>query len=74
VQTNRTIPNNISDIIVHDNEKLAYMLTYAAISGGRNVIKKEAKKILKYLTIGMQFTWNAKTEVIPLIIGATATV
>jgi len=48
VQTNRTIPNNKPDIIIRDNEKRTCMLIDAAISGGRNVIKKEAEKILKY--------------------------
>jgi len=44
-----------------------------AISGDRNVIKKEAEKILKYkdLTIEIQRMWNVKTKVIPVIIGAT---
>ena len=47
-----------------------------AISGDRNVIKKEAEKILKYkdLTIEIQRMWNVKTEVIPVIIGATGTI
>ena len=36
-----------------------------AISADRNVIKKEAEKILKYkdLTIGIQRIWNVKTRV-----------
>ena len=40
------------------------------------MIKKEAGKILKYkdLTVKMQRMWNVKTEVIPVIIGATGTV
>ena len=42
-----------------------------AISGDRNVIKKETEKILKYkdLTIEIQRMWNVKTKVIPVIIG-----
>ena len=48
VQTDRTIPNNKSDIIIRDNENGACMLIDVAISGDRNVIKKEAEKILKY--------------------------
>ena len=49
------------------------MLIDVAISGDRNVIKKEAEKILKYkyLTIEIQRMWNVKTKVIPVIIGAT---
>ena len=60
------------DVIIRDNEKRACMLIDVAISGGRNVIKKEAEKILKYkdLTIEIQRMWNIKTKVIPLIIGA----
>jgi len=47
-----------------------------AISGDRNVIKKEAKKTLKYkdLTIEIQRMWNIKTKVIPGIIGVTGTI
>ena len=54
VQADRTIPSNKPDIIICDNEKGTCMLIDVAISGGRNVIKKEAEKILKYkdLTIG----------------------
>jgi len=52
------------------------MLIGVAISGGRNVIKKDAKKILKYkdLTTEIQRMWNAKTKVIPVIIEATGTI
>ena len=41
------------------------MLMDAAISRDRNVIKKEAEKILKYedLTIGIQIMCNVKTNV-----------
>jgi hypothetical protein len=48
VKTNRTIPNNKPGIIIQDNEKGTCMLIDAAIPGDRNVIKKEAEKILKY--------------------------
>ena len=76
VQTDRTIPNNKLDIIIRDNEKGTCMLIDVAISGDRNMIKKEAEKILKYrdLTIEIQHMWNIKTKVIPVIIGATGTV
>jgi hypothetical protein len=52
------------------------MLKDVAIPGDRNVIKKEAEKILKYkdLTIEIQDMWNVKTNVIPVIIGATGTI
>jgi hypothetical protein len=48
VQTDRTTPNNKPDIIIRDNEKGTRMLIDVAISGERNVIKKEVEKILKY--------------------------
>jgi len=52
------------------------MLIDVAISGDRNVIKKEAEKILKYkdVTIEIHRMWNVKTKVIPVIIGATGTI
>ena len=52
------------------------MLIDVAISGDRNVVKKEAEKILKYkdLTLEIQRMWNLKTKVIPVIIGATGTI
>ena len=52
------------------------MLIDVAISGDRNVIKKEAEKILEHkdLTIEIQRMWNVKTKVIPVITGATGTI
>jgi hypothetical protein len=52
------------------------MLIDVVIPGDRNVIKKEAEKILKYkdLIIEIQRMWNVKTKVISVIIGATGTI
>ena len=63
--------NNNNNIIIRDNEKGTCMLIDVAISGDRNVFKKEAEKILKYknLTIEIQRMWNVKTKVIPVIKG-----
>ena len=76
VQTDRAIPNNKPDIIIRDNEKRTCMLIDVATSRDRNVIKKEAEKMFKYkdLTTEIQRTWNVKTKVIPVIIGATGTI
>jgi hypothetical protein len=76
VQTDRTIPNNKPDIIIRDNEKGTCMLIDVAISGDRNVIKKEAEKILKYkdLTVEIERMWNVKARAIPVIIGAIGTI
>ena len=48
MQTDRTIPNNKPEIIIRGNGKATCMLIDAAISGDRNMIRKEAVKILKY--------------------------
>jgi hypothetical protein len=76
VQTDRIISNNKPDIITRDNEKGTCMLIDVAILGDRNVIKKEAENVLKYkdLTTEIQRMWNVKTEVTPVIIGATGTI
>jgi hypothetical protein len=76
MQTDRTLPNNKPDITIRDNEKGTCILIDVAIPGDRNVIKKEAEKILKYkdLTIEIQRMWNVKARVIPVIIGATGNI
>jgi len=52
------------------------MLIDVLILGERNVVKKEAEKILKYkdLKIEIQRMWNVKTKVIPVTIGATGNI
>ena len=65
MQNGGNTPNNKPDIIIRDNEKGTCMLIDVAISGDRNVVKKEAKKILKYtnFTIVTQPMWTVKTKV-----------
>jgi len=62
VQSNRTVPNNKLDIIIRDNEKGTCMVIDGVILGDRNVIKKEAEKILEYkdLTIEIQCMGKVK--------------
>jgi hypothetical protein len=52
------------------------MLIEVSIPGDRNVIKNDAKNILKYkdLIIDIQFKWNVQAKVIPVITGVTGTV
>jgi hypothetical protein len=47
-----------------------------AIPGDRNVIKKEAEKILKYkdFITEIRRVWNVKAKVITVIRGATGTI
>jgi len=56
--------------------KNGHILIDVAVSGERNVIKRETEKTLKYkdLTIKIQRIWNAKTKVVPVITGETGTV
>jgi len=76
VRTDRTIPNNKPDIIIHDNKKGTCMLIDIAIRGDRNEIKKEGEKILKNkdLITEIQRMWNVEAKVIPEIKGATGTI
>jgi hypothetical protein len=76
VQTDGTVPNSKPDIIIQDNEKGTCVLIDVAIPRDRNVIKKEAEKILKYkdLITEIQRMWNVKTKVPPFITGATGTI
>ena len=66
MQTDRTIPNSKPDITFKDIVKKEYVLIDVAMSGDRNVIKKEAEKILKYknLIIEIQCMWNVRAKVI----------
>ena len=65
-------------IIIHDKKKNKRMcvLIDVAMSGDRNVIKKEAEKILIYkdLLTESQRMWNVKAKVVPVIIGATGAI
>jgi hypothetical protein len=47
MRTDNTIPDNKPDIIIRNNKKGTGMLIDVAVLGDRNVIKKEAEKILK---------------------------
>ena len=59
-----------------DKEKKINMYINVAISGDRNVIKRESQKILqhKHLTEEIQRWWNLKTNLIPAITVATGTI
>jgi hypothetical protein len=76
VHTYKTIPNNKPDIIKKKKKKGTCVLIDSAISGDRNVIKKEAEKVLKYtdLIIEIQHMWNVREKVIPVITEVTGTI
>ena len=71
MRTDRTIPNNKPDIKIRDNKQGTSMSKGAAVTGHRNVIKREAEKILKYkdLETEIQHMWDVTTKVIPVITG-----
>ena len=60
MRTDGTIPNNKPDIIIRYNKKGTCMSIDVANPGDRNVIKKEAEKVLKYkaLTTEIQHVWK----------------
>jgi len=66
VQTDRTVPNNKPDIIICDNEKGTCMLIDVAMSGDRNVIKKEAEKILKCKDLTKEITETCKLQTVSM--------
>jgi hypothetical protein len=76
VQTDRTLPSNKPDVVIWNNEKGTCTLIDVAIPGDRNVMKKEAEKILKYkdLIIETRSMWNVKIKVTPIITGTTGTI
>jgi hypothetical protein len=72
VPTNRTIPNNKPDIIIHDNENEGVSKD-VAISGDRNVIRKDTE-ILKYNRHYKRNTVHVECKnIIPVIIRANRT-
>jgi hypothetical protein len=52
------------------------MLKDVAVSGDRNLFKKETEMILSYkdFIVEIQHMWSMKAKVIPVIIGATGTI
>jgi len=72
----QTIPNNQMDVIIHDNKKGTCILIDAAIPKDRNVIKKAAEKILKYIKLLTEIhcMWNVEAKVIMVITGANGTI
>jgi polysaccharide pyruvyl transferase WcaK-like protein len=72
VKSDRRISNNILVIVTRGNEKATCLLIDTAISRDRNVLKKEAEKILKYKDLTIEYRmWNVKKKAIPVIVGAT---
>ena len=76
MRTDRNIPNNNPEIIIHDNKKEKCKLIDVAISRDLIVFKKEAENTLKYkdLITEVHRKCNAKANVTPVIIGATGTI
>jgi hypothetical protein len=62
VSWNQPVDSNKPDIINRDNKQGTCMSVDVAIGGDRNVIKREAEKILKYkeLTAEIQRMWSVK--------------
>ena len=56
-------------------KKRVCLLLDTAISGDQHVTTKEAEEAVKYkdLTTEIEYVWNVKTKVMPVITGATET-
>jgi hypothetical protein len=54
VTSDRTIPNNQPVATICDNDKGTCLVIDNVFSGNRNVIKKEAEKILKYTDLRIE--------------------
>ena len=76
VITDRTILANPPDIVLHDKKKKIGLLIDVAIPDDLNVNTKETGKLSKYndLEINVSRMWNVRTKVMPVIIGALATI
>ena len=76
VHTDREVTANRPDIIIKNKKEKTCTLIDVAIPADRNVVKKEAEKKLKYMSlcIEIQRMWDLKCTVVPVIIGATGIV
>ena len=75
--TDKKVPHNRPDIVVHDTTLQECLLIDVAIPVCMNIVKKEAEKITKYrdLEIEIQKCWNLKKiRTIPVVIGALGSV
>lgn len=74
--TDREIHANRPDIVVHNKKEKSCMLIDVSIPNDANVMLKETEKLSKYkdLQIEVSRMWNAKTTIVPVIVGALGTV
>ena len=73
--TDRKILANRPDIVIHDRKSKTCMLIDVSIPDDKNIALKEAEKISKYknLEIEINWMWNVKTKVVPVVVGALGT-
>jgi hypothetical protein len=64
------------DIIFENKKERTCTLIDVAMPADRNVMQKEAEKMLKYKSLGIEIQrmWNLKCTIIPVIAGATGLV
>ena len=75
IQTDKVIKHKLPDIFFINKQKRECQIIDFVISGDQNIAIKEQKKSDKYhsLRIELQKVWNVKVAVIPVVIGALAT-
>ena len=77
ILTDKKVPHNRPDIIIHDTNLREALLIDVAIPVCMNIVKKEAEKITKYrdLEIEIQKCWNLKkVRTVPVVMGALGSV
>ena len=76
IHTDRDISANRPDIVMKNNRDKKCILVDVAIPSDKNTSSKVSEKISKYkdLEIGITRTWQMKTEIIPVVIGALGVV
>ena len=74
--TDKKVNCNSTDITIHDTKNRTCMYIDVSVPVCRNVVRKEAEKIVKYrdLEIETQKCWNlTKVRTIPIVVGALGT-
>ena len=77
IVTDVKVKHNRPDITIHDTKNKTCVFIDISVPACRNVVRKEAEKIVKYrdLEIETQKCWNLKKiRTIPIVIGALGTV
>ena len=73
--TDRKIVANRPDLVIHNKKERTCLLIDVAVPDDRNILMKEAEKIIKYKDLEIEITrmWNVRARTVPVIVGALGT-